>query len=355
METNHSFSVVIMAGGRGERFWPRSRRARPKQFASVLSEKTMLQETADRFPSEKKAGRLFVSTGKDYIPLVKESLPQIDDRHILVEPMARDTAAAVCLATLDAPVGDDDLLFFVPADHHIGNVEAYHRDIQLAAQTVKTEQAIVLLGIPPTEPSENFGYIHVAPLKHGIHSVAGFREKPNRETAETYLSEGSYLWNAGMFVFTRRILVNEFKRHASEILIKVQDYLDRRSGDHESAQAVFSSIPKISFDFAVIEKTEKLFCVPASFSWDDVGSWNAVSRLNPRDAHDNCLSGSAFIHECREVTIQSNRQDLQIVASHVEGLHIIVDGGVIYVTKRDKENEVKAVLKRLGDSHPTLL
>lgn len=350
-----SLKVIVMAGGKGERFWPRSRRARPKQFAKIVSSETMVGETLARFDGFVPRENLFISTGAVYEPLVRECLPDFPAKNILIEPMGRDTAAAVCLSALASGASDEDILFFIPADHFIGDVKAYRENILTACEVLKREKAMVLLGIPPDSPSENYGYIQTNPGKDGIFSVAGFREKPDRKTAETYLASGNYFWNAGMFFFTGRMIKDLFRDLAPDHLKKIEEYLRLVKTDKKKAEEIFASIEKISFDYAIVEKTKNLFCVKASFPWDDVGSWNAVARLKDNDAAGNVFSGSVASHGTQNVTVYADRKDLTFVLNGVENLNIIADGNVVYITHKDKENDIKILLKNLEKEKPELL
>ncbi|MBN8215884.1 MAG: mannose-1-phosphate guanylyltransferase [Spirochaetes bacterium] len=347
--------VIIMAGGRGERFWPRSRRARPKQFARIISDETMLLETMKRFAGLVPVGDIFVSIGASQVSAALAAAPGLTEANLIIEPMARDTAAAVALATLAAPVDDDDVLYFAPADHHIADRGAFQADIRRAADTVVREGAMTVLGIRPTHAATDFGYVRVASAASGACPVEAFREKPDAPTAASYLAAGNYLWNAGMFLFTRRILTDLLERHAPEHLSKIREYLARKGADPKGAEAVFASIPRISFDYAIAEKAEKIFCVPAAFPWDDVGSWGAVSRLRPHDEGGNVVEGEVVHQGSRNCVVLSNRSDLTVVLNHVSDLNVVVEDGVVYVSSRAEEGRVKELLKTLETRKPSLL
>jgi mannose-1-phosphate guanylyltransferase len=347
--------VIIMAGGRGERFWPRSRRARPKQFARIVSDDTMLQETMKRFAGLVEPADIFVSIGASQVRAALEAAPGLAEKNLIIEPMARDTAAAVALATLAAPVDDDDVLYFAPADHHIADRSLFQADIRRAAETVTREGAMTVLGIRPAYAATEFGYVKVESAGSAPARVKAFREKPDAATAAAYVADGKYLWNAGMFLFTRRILRDLLARHAPEHLEKIQAYLAARDRDPRGAEAVFASIPRISFDYAIAEKAEKIFCVPAAFPWDDVGSWGAVSRLRPNDPHGNVVEGEVIHQGSRNCVVLSNRDDLTVVLNHVADLNVVIEDGVVYVSSRAEEGRVKELLKTLETRKPSLL
>jgi mannose-1-phosphate guanylyltransferase len=346
--------TVIMAGGRGERFWPRSRRARPKQFAAILSERTMLEDTVRRFDGELSREDIFISTGLAYAPTVR-ALDIVPAENIILEPSARDTAAAICLSVSSVQGDEDDVFFFTPADHFIADPHQYVVNLQAATELASKEEAIVLIGIKPTEPATGYGYIKIGEDHGGYHTVSAFREKPNAETAETYLESGDYLWNAGMFAFSRRTITQLFKDFAPEHSDKVAKYLSLKSSDASGAAKVFDSIPKISFDFAIMEKAPRVDCIKASFDWDDVGSWNALSRVLTTDKDDNLLTGSVISHHAHHVVCDNGDPKKTVVLNGVSGLHVILDGDVVYISTREHEAEVKQVLKEIEARKPELL
>lgn len=350
-----SLKIIVMAGGRGERFWPRSRRERPKQFAKILSDDTMLSETVKRFAGVVPVSDIFVSIGASQKKVALESAPMLGEANLILEPMGRDTAAAIGLATLAAPVGDDDVLYFTPADQYIGDLKAFHEDIKRAAGLVVKEQAMTILGIKPTHPATGYGYVKVdlADGKQG--PVKAFKEKPDGQTAAAYLKEGGYFWNAGMFLFTRRILRDLLTRHAPEHLEKLNAYLATVKKDPAAAEAIFASIPRISFDYAVAEKAEKILCVAAAFPWDDVGSWSAVSRLKTPDGAGNVVEGNVLTQGCEKIIALNPRKDLTLVVNHAKGITVVVEDNVIYVTDNGEEGRIKELLKSFEGKRADLL
>lgn len=344
-----------MAGGRGERFWPRSRRDKPKQFARILSGDTMLTETVKRFDGVVPVSDVFVSIGASQKKVALESAPMLGEKNLILEPMGRDTAAAIGLATLAAPVGDDDVLYFTPADQFIGDLKAFHADIQRAADLVVKEQAMCILGIKPTHPATGYGYVKVnlADGKQG--KVDSFKEKPDAATAAQYIQEGGYFWNAGMFLFTRRILRDLLSRHAPEHLAKLDAYLAKVKTDAKAADEIFASIPRISFDYAVAEKAEKILCVAAAFPWDDVGSWSAVGRLKTPDAAGNVVEGNVLSQGCEKVIALNPRKDITLVVNHAKNITVVIEDGVVYVTDNQEEGRIKELLKSFEGPRPDLL
>ena len=269
---------VILAGGKGERFWPLSRKDRPKQFLCLDGgSRSLLQSTADRLL--KLAGgwnSLWVITAAAIAQGVKEQLPQIPSDNLLVESEGRDTAAAVAWTSLEIKkrYGEDAIIGFFPADHWIADPDKFALTLDAAIELAKSEAAIVTLGIKPTFPSTGYGYIekgeHTGNFNNlPAYHVNRFTEKPNRQVAETFLSTGRFSWNSGMFVFRAGVVLEELHKHAPEIIEPLE----------KNGPSVYPQLPKKSIDYALMEKTSLAYVLPAEFGWDDLGDWNAIERL----------------------------------------------------------------------------
>lgn len=263
--------TVIMAGGVGSRFWPLSRRARPKQLLELFGGGSMVRRTVDRLLPLVPAERQVIVTGRVLGDAMRQALPELPATNVLEEPLGRNTAPAIGWAAAEISKRDPDaLLAILPADQLIVDEDAY-RDTAAQALEVAAQGRIVTLGIPPTRPETGYGYIRGgAPLTGGALSVEAFKEKPDLNTALQYLSEGGYYWNAGMFFASARLIADEMALHAPE----VAEGLKRL--DHESLDAVYPELPSISIDYAVMERSDKVVVIPGSFGWSDVGSWRTL-------------------------------------------------------------------------------
>lgn len=294
--SNVKFAVVIPAGGGGTRLWPRSRQHTPKQFLDIVSQRTMLQETADRVADLLSPERLFVITNAKHVTPVREQLPDVPAQNIVGEPQGRDSAPAIGLmaALLERILGPDTIMAVLPADHVITDAAGF-RNILLKASEAAAAGYLVTIGIEPTGPDTGFGYIQsgdaIAGFENGlpVKIVKQFREKPDRDTAVKYLEQGNYYWNAGMFITTvsrLRSLYQSLLPEMEEPFAKIVDALINGNGQ-AVLNELFPAIRKISFDYAIMEKADKVAVVPANIGWNDVGSWGRLAEVLSSDTHEN--------------------------------------------------------------------
>ncbi len=342
-----SLIPVILAGGKGERFWPLSRRDRPKQFLSLDgSGKSLLQATADRL-SELSGDweKLWVVTSAQLAQGVREQLPQLRSHNLLVEPEGRDTAPAVAWATLEIARshGDDAVVGFFPADHWIEDPLAFQQTIDAATQLALAEASIVTLGITPGYPSTGYGYIEQGEQTGTfgglpVYRVTRFTEKPDRETAQTFLDTGRFSWNSGMFIFRAGVVLDELRTHAPEIIGSIE----------EKGSAAYSQLAKKSIDYALMEKTQLAYVLPASFGWDDLGDWNALERLLKGDAANVELAHHVGM-DTQGAILYASSEDEVIVTIGLEDVVVVRDRNVTLIVKKDRTQEIKQVLKVLQD------
>ncbi|MEM8832512.1 MAG: mannose-1-phosphate guanylyltransferase [Cyanobacteria bacterium P01_G01_bin.19] len=338
---------IILAGGKGERFWPVSRLKRPKQFLCLDgSGKSLLQATADRLLDL--AGgweNLWVITSAIIADGVKEQLPDLPESNILVEPIGRDTAPAVAWATLEVAkkYGEDAILGFFPADHWIGDTAAYKKTLQTAAKQAETEPSIVTLGITPNQPATGYGYIEQGTEKERIndlpiYKVSRFTEKPDRETAQSFINTGKFSWNSGMFIFQAGVVLEELKKHAPELI----DLLSTKGKD------AYAELPKESIDYALMEKTQLACVLPADFGWDDLGDWNGVERLlkGDRDNVELCTHIGKDTHNA--IIYSSDRNDV-VVTIGLKDVAIVRDGNVTLVVDKNHTQDIKQIVKSLHE------
>lgn len=340
-----------MAGGKGTRFWPKSTDEKPKQFANIVSDKSMLEETYERFAKFVSPENIFVSTGEQYRKII-EGYTFLNKSQIIYEPEGRDTAAAIALCVLASGTDENEILFFAPADHFILNPNEFEKNVKEAASVASQKQSIVLIGIPPTSPSSNYGYLEIDNKNNSDHKaldVLSFKEKPTTETAYEYLQKGNYLWNGGMFLFSRKIILEEFHKNGADILELTKQYLSQKENDISTANETFHTIRKISFDYAIMEKAKSIACIVASFGWDDVGSWNALPRIKSCDSELNYSQANAFLYKCHNTTIISEDKNRLWVLNNLNDLNIIEENNIVYITRKDAENEIKNILPVLKE------
>src|SRR6266498_503832 len=287
--------ALILAGGSGERFWPLSRRARPKQLLRLVSEET-LARLEGFVPQE----RILILTNAEQESAVRKLLGNFPKENIVAEPAKRDTAAAVALGTGWVAARDHAAIMVVlPADHVIVNRKAFQETLALAADAAEETSGLVTIGIKPSWACPGFGYIEQGkpvrlrkrPDIDSIHRVLRFREKPNLDLAESFLRKGNFRWNAGMFVWSVPTVLREFNRHAPELA----DFISQVRAPENFENALrerFSKLPRISFDYAIMEKADRVLVLEASFDWDDIGSWRAVANYFEKDKNGNAANHS---------------------------------------------------------------
>lgn len=342
-----SLIPVILAGGKGERFWPLSRKHRPKQFLSLDgSGKSLLQSTADRLSElAGSSEKLWVVTSTQLAQGVQEQLPHLLEKNLLAEPEGRDTAPAVAWSTLEIArtYGEDAVVGFFPADHWIKDQQAFQDTIAAATQMALTQDAIVTLGITPDHPSTGYGYIEQGEQTDTfgelpVYKVSRFTEKPDRETAEQFLATGRFSWNSGMFIFRAGVVLNELRTHAPEIIGSLE----------EKGVEAYSQLQKKSIDYALMEKTQLAYVIPASFGWDDLGDWNAIERLLKGDA-ENVELATHVGRDTQGAILYATGDDEVIVTIGLEDVVVVRDRNVTLIVKKDRTQEIKQVVKVLQD------
>lgn len=357
--------LTIMAGGGGVRFWPESRRARPKQFLSLGGDKSLLRLTAERSLPLFGWERISVITGADYAIPTREQLPEMPVENLLLEPAARNTAACLGLAAAIWAKRDPEAVMAVaPADHLISPDAKFQGCLEEAFHQVeKSPETVCLLGIVPTRPATGYGYIEVDSTSdatdeaHATQRVLCFREKPDMATATEYAMSGRHYWNAGIFVWRARRFLALLEQHASQIAEVVQRMSSHDSTcdwSEEQCQA-FRKLPSISVDHAVLEPLSReanagLLVIPADFAWSDIGSWQAWPELWGRNEHGNTLRGSHIAVETSDCIVQTSEEHL-VATFGVEGLLIVHTPTATLVARRDDEAGVRrlvAEMDRLG-------
>jgi mannose-1-phosphate guanylyltransferase len=347
---------MIMAGGGGTRFWPRSRQARPKQFLAVAGERTLLQQAVDRIeacalPPE----RCWVLTGAAYVEETRRQLPDLSADHIVGEPCGRDTAPCIGLgAALIARDDPEAVILVTPADHIIEPTREFARAVHVAEQMANEHpHAIITFGIVPTFPSTGYGYIQRGEQlaqRQGISvfRVERFKEKPVRPVAEEYIASGAFYWNSGIFVWKAATILAALKEHRPALHDGVQRIAESwgTPQEKEILDREYPHLDRISIDFAVMEKHPEVLVIQAPYRWDDVGSWLAVERLHPQDGQGNTVLGRHVgIHTESCVVVSEPGQLIATIG--VTDLLIIQDGDCTLVAHRSRESEVKQIVDEL--------
>lgn len=334
--------AVILAGGSGTRLWPASRRAKPKQFLSLAQDNEPLVASAARV-GVAAAGHVVIITADAQVPATREALPGVE---VIAEPVGRNTAAAIGLAAAVLERRDPDAtLLVMPADQHVTDKDAFATVLKTALDAAEAHDVIVTIGITPTRPETGFGYLELAaPAPHGqVVGVEKFVEKPDRAKAETYLASGRFLWNAGIFCATAKRLLAELATHLPTTAHAVREIAREPS----NALSLYPTLPSISFDHAVMEKTARVETVPASVGWDDVGSWAALPAVRGTDDAGNTIAGNAFVLDGTGNVVVCDDATL-IAAVGVDDLVIVKSGDAILVIRKDAAQDVRKVIDALS-------
>ena len=342
-------TAVIMAGGRGERFWPKSRNNCPKQFLSLTADKeTMIQKTVKRLDKIVEPGDVFVVTNAAYREIVETQLPQIPKENILSEPCARNTAP--CIAYAAAVIKkkyDDAVMLVLPSDHLIGYVNIYHRALRKAIAAAEEGKNLVTIGITPTYPETGYGYINFGDEKGDAFEVERFVEKPDLATAKKYLASGNYLWNSGMFVWKVSSIMANIQKFMPEVYDGASRIGESFGTDdfEEVLIREFEAFPSESIDFGIMEKAENIYTIPGSFGWDDVGSWLAMERINETDDDKNFIEGDVIAVDSKRTTICGGKR--LIAAVGTRDLIIVDTDDVLLVCSKNSTQDVKKVISKL--------
>ena len=350
--TDNRIVPVILSGGSGTRLWPVSRDSFPKQLWALVSERTMMQQTALRAVTPEFAPPIIVCNNEHRF-LIAEQLRTagITDARIVLEPVGRNSAPAIAAAALlVAEQNPDAVLWIMAADASIADEAALQIAVQAAAGAARLGK-IVTFGMKPTAPETGYGYIEIGaalPDSAGVYSVARFSEKPDMSTAARFVSGGHHLWNSGMFLFTARTLLEELEQHAREVLLMVRQAVADRTADQDfirlGAEA-FTLSPSISFDYAVAERTSRAAVVPTDLGWSDVGSWNALWELGVKDHSGNVALGDVLLEGAENCYVRSDG-----VLTAVVGLQdavVVVTEDAVLAMRRDQSQDVKKVVERL--------
>ena len=347
--------TVIMAGGGGTRFWPRSRRAKPKQFLKLAGDSTLIQQTLERIVALTPPDRTWVITGADYVAETARQLPTLPVDRIVGEPCGRDTAACIGLgAALCLRDDPDAIMLVMPADHVIEPEQEYRRAVQVAEQMVTDHpNALLTFGITPTFAATGYGYIErgeALATRQGVptYRVGSFREKPHVELAEQFLASGQHYWNSGIFAWrasTILALLRGNQPALADAVMRIAKAWDTPARS-EVLTHEYAGLTKISIDYAVMEKAPEVLMVQAPFQWDDVGSWLALERRNPQDADHNTVLANYLGIDTHNCVIAGDDQRL-IACLGVSDLIIIQDGDAVLVAHRDREGDIKKIVDLL--------
>ena len=347
MENNY---LVIMAGGIGSRFWPMSSPEKPKQFLDVLGcGKTLIQLTLARFRTVVPPENVWVVTSRRYESLVREQLPDVPAENVLLEPCRRNTAPCICYVSWKIKKQNPRANIVVaPSDHVIGDVDAFRSAVSDALEFAAETDAIVTLGIKPTRPETGYGYIKAdlgfsSSRKKNIFRVDEFREKPTAEVAESYLKQGNYLWNAGIFIWSVSTIINAFRVYEPELSAMFEDLMPSYDTPDEQAQIdkLYPECKDISVDYAIMEKTEEVFVYPADFGWSDLGSWGSLRQQIKQDAYGNaCIGPDISLYDSHNCIVHAT-EEKKVVVQGLDGYIVAEKDGTLLICQLSEEQRIK--------------
>ncbi len=347
--------AVILAGGRGERFWPLSRAARPKQLLALTGDSPLIAEAVQRLDGLIPPERVLVITNADLVDATREAVPEVPPEQVIGEPVGRDTAPAVALALALVRHRDPDGVFCVlTADHIIGDIPLFQKTLRAGLETAAHRDAIVTIGIEPTEPATGYGYIQCGEREGEVEGIAlyradSFREKPDDATARHYLEAGRYLWNSGMFIWSARTLKASFEQHAPA-LADLAERMERAAGTdgfEATLAEVYRDVRKISIDYALMEHADEVLTIPGTFPWDDVGAWTALPNHLPADEDGNTALGTLEALDAQNNIVYSPDRLTALIG--VDDLVVIHAEGATLVCHRSRAQEIKNMVARLRE------
>ena len=355
--------AVILAGGRGERFWPLSTSKRPKQLLNLVGEGTLLAQAVNRLAGLIPPERVLVITNADLVEASCAAAPMLPRGNVIGEPIGRDTAAAVALAAALVKARDPEAVFAIlTADQVIGDIALFQTTLRTSLDIAASHRHLVTMGIAPTQPSTAFGYIERGPLQEEregcrYFNAVRFVEKPNLERAQDYLASGRYLWNSGMFIWSVRSIEDALRKHRPVLGELVAEFADAARAGRlaETLARVYPTLEKISIDYAVMEKADNILVAEGRFSWDDVGSWTALENHFPKDAAGNVVVGESATYDAAGNIVYSRDRVTALVG--VRDLVVVQADGVTLVCHRDQAQNIKKLIEvvRQTGRHTELL
>ena len=340
-------TALIMAGGKGTRFWPLSTDEKPKQFLNLIGNNTMIQMTINRIKPIIPIERIFVCTGERYVDLVKEQVPELPIKNIIVEPEGRNTTPCITLSALVINrYYKNATMLVLPSDHLINDEDEFRKTIMVANEFVlNNNKAIITLGIKPSRPEIGYGYIKYLNNENSLNrysviKVESFTEKPNRNLAEQYLLNGNYLWNAGMFLWSINNIIEQINKYSLNTYSALKDIIQVDDKDLQLfINENYKKTESISIDYAVLEKAKNIYVIPSDFGWDDVGSWEALDRYREKDELGNVLVGESKVVDATNNLVISSTH--KVVVEGLTDIYVIENDGKILIGKKSNVSNVK--------------
>ena len=351
---NNNNYVLIMAGGVGSRFWPKSRNNFPKQFLDILGiGKSLLQLTYERFLKLCPSENIFIVTNSQYRDIIKEQLQGITEQQLICEPSRNNTAPCIAYASFKlAALNPNANVVVAPSDHFILYEDIFVSKVEQALAYTDKHNALVTLGIAPTRPDTGYGYIQYDDLEeNGIHKVAEFKEKPALEKAKEYLAAGNYIWNAGIFIWKVSSILEALKKYSCDIHTLFAKGAELYNTEDERAfiDENYPNSPSISIDYAIMEQADNVFTIPADFGWSDLGTWASLYEAAPRDGDNNVVSAKQInIKETTNSIVHISNNKLAVIRG-LNDFIVVDEGNALLIYPKSHEQEIKEVVKKMSE------
>lgn len=337
--------ALILAGGSGERFWPASNKAKPKQFLPLTGNLPIIRETVERVKDLVELENIYVVTTKSQLPLVREVLSDLSADNIIVEPEGRNTAPCLLLsiAYIKSREGKDEVIAVLPSDHYIGDNNEFQKCLMRAYTVADMQQKIITFGIKPDRAETDYGYIAAGEeVEQGVFNGVKFVEKPDYKNAKTYLDEG-YLWNSGIFVLNIEVFEETLKTYSSKLYKGYRKLEQAKNND--IITKIYKQLPKVSIDYALMESLPYFLVIPCNCGWDDLGSWRSLETIYSKNPHGNIIVGNAGLMEVSNCVVYS--PDIQIVAIGIEDCIIAANENGVLICPKGRTKDLKQILNKL--------
>ena len=344
---NNQFGI-IMAGGIGTRFWPESTPEMPKQFLDLTgSGKSFIQQTFERLNKQIPTEQIYILTNERYRDLIKEQISQISDKQIIAEPVMRNTAPAVLYAAKKIhQINNKAVMLVAPSDHYIANDDKFASNVQAAFDEVAQSDKLMTLGIVPNAPNTGYGYIQFENTPNPIKKVLQFTEKPDLQTAQSFLNQGNYLWNAGIFVWSSASILQAFKKYLPEMyqIMSRNDDIFNTALEKDFIKKNFPLLENISIDYGILEKADNVYVLPAEFVWNDLGAWNAIyEQLHQKDTENVAVNTQLLADNSRGNLVKTNGK--KVVLKDLENYAVVDTPDVLMIIPRKDDQKVKEYAK----------
>ena len=341
---------VIMCGGVGSRFWPMSTSQTPKQFLKLIENKSLLRLTVDRLLEISEAHKIILVTSEKYKELISDDLPEIPAENILCEPSPMNTTPAIYLASKFIEFKDSNSVVGVyPADHYIKDVDTFNSNIKSIETFIEDNQnSICTLGIKPSYPSTSYGYIECSDNElNGFYKVSSFKEKPDLKSAKELIQKDQFVWNSGMFFFNVSTMLNEINTYQPEIKELYESIDCNQNNLSNEINLIWDKMPKISIDYAVMEKSSEIYCMKSEFGWSDLGTWVSLYELLDKNDNNSVHKGDVLTYDAKNNLVISDNQLVSVVG--LDNIGVINHNGKILVIDLEKSEEVRHIISQLGE------